>query len=308
MDLALQVVGNYDHVLNIARVAHSGGAVAVSLADHYLYGANRERYTDPTYDSFVQAAALGRDTTDIEIVMLVSPITFRHPAFYAKGAITIDELSGGRFVLGIGTGWHDDEHELFGIPYPDRGERFSMLEDALGYLRRFFDDPQQGFESDRYRFEGLAYRPRARSDLRILVGGTGEKRTPRLAGTFGGEYSIAETPPEGVAPRVGRAREAAAANGRDPDALLISMTAVVVSGATQSEITDTLGRFGKAAGQSGPELREQWETRGLTFRTWEEHLDRFGRFAAAGIERVYIQLATRVADHAAECLRQFQAI
>lgn len=308
MDLGLQVVGNYDHVLNIARLVESTGAVAVSLADHYLYGADRERYTDPTYDSFVQAAALGRDTSDIEIVMLVSPITFRHPAFYAKGAITIDELSGGRFVLGVGTGWHDDEHELFGIPYPDRNERFGMLEDALGYLRQFFDDPEQGFESDRYSFEGLGYRPRARSDLRILVGGTGEKRTPRLAGTFGGEFSIAETPPDGVASRVGRAKEAAAANGRDPDELLISMTAAVISGATDAAITDNLGSFGKATGQSGPELREQWEKRGVTFRTWEEHVDRFGEFAAAGIERVYIQLATRIADHAAECLERFRGI
>lgn len=308
MDLALQVAGDYNHILNIARLAESGGAVALSLPDHYLYGASRERYTDPVYDSFVQAAALGRDTADIEIVMLVSPITFRHPAFYAKGAITIDELSGGRFVLGVGTGWHDDEHELFGIPYPDRNERFGMLEDALGYLRQFFDDPEQGFDSDRYRFEGLGYRPRARSDLRLLVGGTGEKRTPRLAGSFGGEYSIAETPPEGVAVRIERAREAAAANGRDPDALLISMTAAVISGATDVEITDNLGRFGEATGQSGAELREQWEKRGLTFRTWDEHLDRLGQFATAGIERIYIQLATRVADHAAECLRQFQAI
>jgi alkanesulfonate monooxygenase SsuD/methylene tetrahydromethanopterin reductase-like flavin-dependent oxidoreductase (luciferase family) len=308
MDLALQVVGDYDHVLNIARIAQGGGAVAVSLADHYLYGTDRERYTDPTYDSLIQAAALGRDTTDLEIVMLVSPITFRHPAFYAKGAITIDELSGGRFVLGVGTGWHDDEHEFFGIPYPDRHERFGMLEDALGYLRQFFDDPQKGFESDRYTFEGLGYRPRARSDLRILVGGKGEKRTPRLAGTFGGEFSIAETPPEGVAGRIARAKEAAAANGRDPDALLISMTAAVISGATDAEITDNLDRFGESTGRSGQEMREQWERRGLAFRTWEEHLEWFGQFAAAGVERVYIQLATRVADHAAECLEQFRGI
>ncbi len=308
MDLGLQVVGDYDHVLDIARLCERNGAVAVALADHYLYGADRARYVDPTYDSFVQAAALGRDTAGIEIVMLVSPITFRHPAFYAKAAITIDELSGGRFVVGIGTGWHDDEHVLFGIPYPDRNERFGMLEDALGYLRQFFDDPEKGFVSDRYRFEGLDYRPRARSNLRILVGGSGEKRTPRLAGTFGGEFSIAETPPEGVASRVSRAREAAAANGRDPNALLVSTTAAVISGTTQAEITGTLGRFGEATGRSGPEMRAAWEKRGLTFRTWEEHRDRFGRYAQAGIERVYIQVATRVAEHAAECLDRFRGV
>ena len=308
MDLALQVVGDYDHVLEIARICERDGAVAVSLADHYLYGADRERYTDPTYDSFVQAAALGRDTTNIEIVMLVSPITFRHPAFYAKGAITIDELSGGRFVIGVGTGWHDDEHQLFGIPYPERNERFGMLEDALGYLRQFFDDPQKGFESDRYRFEGFGYRPTARSGLRILVGGSGAKRTPRLAGTFADEFSIAMVKPEGVTTRIEVAKEAAVAAGRDPDALLVSMTRVVISGATEAEINDNLGRFGATTGHSAQEARQMWEERGLTFRTWEEHRDRLGQYAAAGVERVYIQLATRVADHAAECLEQFAGI
>jgi hypothetical protein len=142
----------------------------------------------------------------------------------------------------------------------------------------------------------------------ILVGGTGEKRTPRLAGTFGGEFSIAETPPEGVAVRIERARAAAAAAGRDPDALLISMTSAISSGATQAEITTNLDRFGAATGHSGQEAREMWEERGLTFRTWEEHRDRLGQYAAAGVDRVYIQLATRVADHAAECLEQFMGI
>lgn len=301
MDYALQVVGDYDHVLDVAQICERRNAVAVSLADHYLYGNREERYVEPVYDSLMQAAALGRDTKDIEIVMLVSPITFRHPAVYAKSTVTIDELSGGRFVLGLGTGWHDDEHAYFGIPYPDRNERFNMLEDALGYLFQFFTDSAKGFESDRYSFTGLGYRPAARKDTRILVGGGGPKRTPTLAGRYGGEYSIAGSEPEGIAEKLAVMHEAAVAAGRDPEQVLITISSVVVSGHTDAEITDNLARM-DGAGRPGSEVRESWEKRGLTFRTWEEHKDRLGRFAEAGVDRVYLQLVTRVADMADEAL------
>jgi alkanesulfonate monooxygenase SsuD/methylene tetrahydromethanopterin reductase-like flavin-dependent oxidoreductase (luciferase family) len=301
MEYALQVVGDYDHVLAVARICEEKGAAAVSLPDHYLFGSNRDDYTNPVYDSLMQAAALGRDTAGIEIVMLVSPITFRHPAVYAKAAITIDELSGGRFVFGLGTGWHDDEHGYLGIPYPDRNERFGMLEDALGYIRRFFDDPEQGFESTRYRFEGVGYQPRARRDLRILVGGSGPKRTPRLAGTYAGELSIAGSEPEGITERVERAGAAAGAAGRNPDDLLVTITAPIVSGHTNAEITENLGRIDRN-GRSGADARKAWEDRGLEFRTWEEHKDRFGRFASAGVQRSYLQLVAQDTAMAAEAL------
>ncbi len=301
MDYALQVIGDYDHVLAVARICEERGAAAVSLADHYLYGNRDERYVDPAYDSLIQAAALGRDTEGIEIVMLVSPITFRHPAVYAKSAITVDELSGGRFVLGLGTGWHDDEHGYFDIPYPERNERFGMLEDALGYVYQLFTDPRAGFESERYSFKGLDYHPKARDEMRLLVGGSGPKRTPRLAGTYAGEYSIAGTEPEAIGEKIEAMRSAAEDARRDPSQILISISSVVVSGQTDAEITDNLARM-DGTGRPGTEVRAQWEKRGLVFRTWEEHRDRFGRYAEAGVDRTYLQLVTRVPEMASETL------
>ena len=302
MDYALQVVGTYDHVLDIARVCERGGAAAVALADHYLYGGDDDRYQSaPAYDSLVQAAALGRDTTGIEIVMLVSPITFRHPAVYAKSTITIDELSGGRFVLGLGTGWHDDEHGYFGIPYPDRNERFAMLEDALGYLHKFFTAPEDGFSSDRYSFKGLSYKPTARSGLRLLVGGSGPKRTPTLAGRFADEYSVAGTEPEARTAKVETMKQAAETAGRDPDSILVTISSVVVSGESDAEVTQNLGRIDDTD-RSPTEVRQSFEKRGMVFRTWEEHRDRFGRYEDAGVDRVYLQLVARDAGLAEETL------
>lgn len=302
MDFGMQVVGPYDHVLDIARVCERQGAVAIAFADHYLYGNNAERYASaPAYDSLVQAAALGRDTSDLEIVMLVSPITFRHPAVYAKASITIDELSGGRFVLGLGTGWHDDEHGYLGIPYPDRNERFHMLEDALGYLHAFFTDPAAGFSSHRYSFTGVEYQPPARPGLRILVGGGGPQRTPRLAGTYAGEYSLAGAEPGDLAEKIAVMKEAAVAAARDPDSILISASTVMIGGDSDAEITENIGRIDD---RPGKDARAAWEEFGLVFRTWEEYRDRIGRYEEAGVDRIYLQLVTRDADFSAETLEQ----
>lgn len=302
MEYSLQVIGDYDHVLEVARVCERHGAAAISLPDHYLYGASEDEYSYPAYDSLTQAAALARETSGIEIVMLVSPITFRHPAVYAKAAITIDELSGGRFVLGLGTGWHDDEHTFFGIPYPDRNERFHMLEDALGYLHQLFTDPGRGFTSERYSFTGVDYKPRARSDLRILVGGQGPKRTPRLAGTFSGEYSIAGAEPEEIPARVEAMRAAAEAAGRDPDSILVTISSPVISGHNDADITANADRM-RWRGMTGEELRAWGDSRGHVFRTWDEHVDRFGRYREAGVERVYLQLVALDAELAEESLK-----
>lgn len=301
VEYALQVIGNYDHVLTVARICERRGAAAISLPDHYLYGDNEGEYSYPAYDSLVQAAALGRDTSGIEIVMLVSPITFRHPAVYAKAAITIDELSGGRFVLGLGTGWHDDEHAYLGIPYPERNERFHMLEDALGYLHQFFTDPAQGYQSERYCFSGVDYAPSARPGMRILVGGQGPKRTPRLAGTFAGEYSIAGAEPEDIRVRLEAMRAAAVAAGRDPDDILVTISSPVISGHDDADITANADRM-RWRGMSGEELRAWGESRGYVFRTWGEHIDRFGRYREAGVERVYLQLVALDSDLADESL------
>ena len=178
-----------------------------------------------------------------------------------------------------------------------------MLEDALGYVHQLFTDPQAGFESERYSFTGLDYHPKARDDMRLLVGGSGPKRTPSLAGRYAGEYSIAGAEPEAVGEKTEVMRQSASDTGRDPDQILISISSVVVSGDTDAEINDNLARM-DGTGRAGTEVREHWEQRGLVFRTWEEHRDRFGRYEEAGVDRTYLQLVARVPEMAGEALEK----
>ena len=107
--------------------------------------------------------------------------------------------------------------------------------------------------------------------------------------------------PEDVPERVAVMRQSAEDSGRDPDDIVLTANSVVVSGHTDAEITSNLERMDDT-GRTGAEVRESWEGRGLKFRTWEEHKDRFGRYEEAGVSRVYLQLVTRVPEMAEEAL------
>ena len=288
MELGVQVVGDYDHVSAIARVCEEAGIAAVALADHYLYGGSPEEWSTPAYDSLVQASALSRDTESVEIVMLVSPITFRHPAVYAKSITTIDEISGGRFVFGLGTGWHDGEHEVFGFDYPDMGTRFDWLEDALGYLRVFLDDPTQGYEGRFWSLQPQDIQPRARDGLRLMVGGGGATKTPTLTGRYADEFNLYHHDADGIAARLDVMRQAATEAGRDPEAVFLTTCYPTIGGADEAEIEAFLAEWGASRGLSAAEMRERFDGR-IPIRTWDEHAEQLAEFERLGFERVYLQ-------------------
>ena len=288
MDFALQASGTYDDVLAAARWAEDRGLAAFALPDHYLMALSEEgAKSTPAPDALIQMAGLARDTESIELVVLVSPITFRHPAVLAKTAITIDRMSGGRFVLGLGTGWMDREHEVFGFDYPARSERFEMLEEALGYVRAVLADDPVGFKGDHYRLEGFPISPRPVGTVRLVVGGTGAHKTPYLAGTYADEFNV--YPGTSLSERVERARAAAADAGRDPDALLLSSAGMVVAAETTQEVEDALNERAEAASMSREELDEAYEHRQTPIGTYEELREQFAEMESDGITRFYIQ-------------------
>jgi alkanesulfonate monooxygenase SsuD/methylene tetrahydromethanopterin reductase-like flavin-dependent oxidoreductase (luciferase family) len=294
MELGVQVVGPYDHVVRVAQICEKAGIAAVALADHYLYGRSAVEFAAPTYDSLIQTAALGRDTSTVEIVMLVSPITFRHPAVYAKTITTVDEISGGRFVFGLGTGWHDAEHEIFGFAYPDMSARFAWLEDALGYLRAYLDDPTSGYDGQYWSLEGRDLNPRARRGLRLLVGGGGVAKTPDLVGRFANEYNLYHHTAEGIAERLEVMRSAASKVGRDPDEIVISTCYPMIGGADDREIDEFIGDFAASRGLDAATVKEQLGER-VPMKTWDDHAEQLETFRELGFSRVYFQVIGGVA-------------
>ena len=288
MDFALQASGTYDDVLEAARFAENRGLVGFALPDHYLLALDEEHAkTTPAPDAFAQLAGLARETSSIELSVLVSPITFRHPAVLVKSAVTIDRMSGGRFTLGIGTGWMDREHEVFGFDYPPRSERFEMLEEALGYVTAALADEPVGFEGKHYQLERFPLAPQPVGTVKLVVGGTGALKTPYLAGTYADEYNIYPGPD--LEQRIERAHQAAEDAGRDPDALLLSSAGFILAAATQDELDEALDERASNTGMTRDELDEYHAHRNTPVATYDELRKQFAAMEQAGITRFYFQ-------------------
>ncbi|MEX0825755.1 MAG: LLM class flavin-dependent oxidoreductase [Acidimicrobiia bacterium] len=299
---ALQALGaTYEETLSWARFAESRGLAAFAIPDHYLRGGGDSA---SAHDALVVMAGLARETTSIELVLLVSPVTWRHPAVLAKSYASLYEMSGGRVTLGVGTGWMEREHTLFGFPFPERAERFDMLEEALGYLRAAFSDPPRAFSGKHYSFEAFDMQPRP--PLRLVVGGIGPKRTPELAGRYCDELNAYPAPPEAFAAKVAVARQAATDAGRDPDALLISSSGVLTAADDEATYRKMLEARAAEMSVKVEDLEESMRMRNSPRGTWDQVREVLGGLEDAGLQRFYIQVAdddmSRV-DHALERLR-----
>jgi alkanesulfonate monooxygenase SsuD/methylene tetrahydromethanopterin reductase-like flavin-dependent oxidoreductase (luciferase family) len=278
----------YADLLGAARIAEDLDLAVFARSDHIAF----EGIPGPhATDAFASLAGLARDTARIGLAVLVSPITFRHPGLIAKNAATIDEMSGGRFALGVGTGWSEFEHAAFGLPFPDWPERFARLEEALGYLRAAFGKADAGYRGTHYSLSDDPVRPGATGPLPIIVGGTGPTRTPRLAGTYADEYNVSFLPPDQVAARVAVAREAAAAAGRNPDELLISVLAPAVTGSDDAAFRRNLAAIAAADpfGRDPDAIAARFAERGLPCGPAEEARSQLAALEEAGVGRFYLQ-------------------
>lgn len=281
LDLALQVRGDYPTLLEAARYCEDQGLVAMALPDHYL--ASRSDPSEPAYDALAQLAGLARETSVLELSTLVSPVTFRHPAVTLKTAATIDEMSGGRFTLGLGTGWFTEEHELFGIPFPDN--RFELLEDALAYTRAGLEG--RAHDGSYYRISEFEAQPQP-ANLRIVVGGAGPLRTPRLAGMYADEFNVYSGPLTEMREKIARARRSAADAGRDPDALMISTAGPVITGVDERSFRAALSEASERFQQSPEELEQRFRDAGTPIGL--DARDTIDAMAEIGVERFYLQL------------------
>lgn len=288
MEYALQVAGPYDHLLEAATFAKDRCLVALALPDHYLMGLDDEKSrTAPAPDAFVQFGGLARETSGLDLVMLVSPITFRHPAVLAKMAVTLADMSGGRFSLGVGAGWMDREHEVFGFEYPNISERFARLEEALGYLSAAFDPEFPGYRGERYQLEPFPLSPTPKNRVPLVVGGTGKHRTPRLAGTYADEFNVYPGPD--MAERIGRFREAARSVGRDPDTIRLSSSGQVVAASTRHEFEVLMDANAAEAGLTREQLDAHYEKRQTPRGTYDQVNELLNGFSDLGISRFYFQ-------------------
>jgi F420-dependent oxidoreductase-like protein len=283
MDLRIftepQQGATYDELLAVARATEDLGFDAFFRSDHYLAMGDVSGRPGPT-DAWITLAGLARDTSRIRLGTLVTAATFRLPGPLAVAVAQVDRMSGGRVELGLGTGWFEEEHEAFGLPFPPLGERFERFEEQLRILTGLWtSDGAFSFDGKHYQLRNnpALARP-AQSPLPLIIGGGGARRTPRLAAEFATEFNLPFASVEDTAAQFGRVREACAAVGRN---IQLSAAQVLCVGRDDAEVR----RRADAIGRDPEELREN----GLT-GTPEEVVEKIGRYTQAGATRFYLQV------------------
>ena len=173
----------FDRVVEQARAAEQAGFSLVTVMDHLYQISGVGPVTDPMLEAWSTLAALSRETSRVRLGTLVTGVTYRNPALLAKTATTLDVLSGGRAIFGLGAAWNDVEHAGYGFEFPPLRERMDRLDEALTIARAMFTEDHPSFEGRYYRIsEALNVpRPVQPKGPPILVGGGGEQRTLRIA-------------------------------------------------------------------------------------------------------------------------------
>ncbi len=276
--------GSYRRLVELAQWAERFGLDAFARSDHYLHMDHSAHATD----ALVSLAGVAIETDTIRLLTLVSPITFRHPAVMAKSATTLDEMSHGRFTLGVGTGWMESEHEAFGLDLPPLAERFERLEESLAYIRTVFDGGGN-FDGSHFSLDLPSVSPKASRGLRIVVGGGGPKKTPRLAGTYADEYNMFVTDHDTLEQRLDVMRKAATAAGRNPDTILISFAGPSFIYATEAEHAAALEERGAKREMTPDEYATFLDERSVPHGTPERARAAIDQMASWGVGRFYVQ-------------------
>ncbi|MBK4346077.1 LLM class F420-dependent oxidoreductase [Lacisediminihabitans changchengi] len=272
---------SYLDQLAVAQAAEKLGFSGFFRSDHYLTMGSGDGLPGPT-DAWTTLAGLARETSTIRLGTLVSSVTYRLPGILAIQVAQVDQMSDGRAELGLGTGWFEQEHRAYGIPFP--AKRFDLLEEQLAIVTGLWSTPVGetfSFSGDTYRLDDSPALPKPhQARVPVIVGGAGPRRTPALAARYATEFNIGFQPFGLVEGFFSTVREAAEEIGRDPRELTYSVAYPTFAGATEAEAARRAAATGRAEVDAGANL----------YGTPDQIVDRLGWLAESGTDRVYLQI------------------
>lgn len=201
---AQKASGIESYLADIASIADQAGFETLSLMDHFFQIAGNKTTDDVASEPMLESAtALGfiaGRTSRIKLLSLVNGVTYRHPALLVKAVTTLDVLSGGRAIFGIGAAWYEEEHVGLGVPYPPLKERFERLEETLKIAHQMWNGDEAPFTGNHYQLERPINSPQSvqRPRVPIMIGGMGEKKTLRLVAEYGDACNFFDIGVEGI--------------------------------------------------------------------------------------------------------------
>jgi F420-dependent oxidoreductase-like protein len=199
-----------------AKAAEQGGATLFTLADHFFQMENLGPAEDPFLEGYTSLGFLAGQTTTIDLTLLVTGVTYRYPGVLAKSVTTLDVLSQGRSMLGLGAAWYDREHTALGIPYPSLSTRFEMLEETLQICGQMWSDDDGPYNGKHYQLAETICAPQPIRRPPILIGGDGEKKTLRLVAQYADIWNSTATDADVLKHKVDVLNRHCDVVGRDP--------------------------------------------------------------------------------------------
>ncbi len=266
MDLAeiADPIEKYEAMTNVALEAERLGFDSVWLYDHFH--TVPEPTIEATFECWTSMAALARDTKTIKLGQLVTCNSFRNPAHLAKIVSTVDVLSHGRVILGLGAGWNEGEYEAYGypMPYPETGERLRRLGEAAQIIRRMWEEPRASFEGQYYRIKNAINEPKGvqKPHIPLWIGGAGEKVTLKLVAQYADACNVTDhTDPAFYRQKFEVLRRHCEEQGRDYNSILKTASFTVFAAHTEAELESitassrgnaSLAEFGKGSAVGTP--------------------------------------------------------
>lgn len=265
----------------ITRLVEDAGFVGLFRSDHFTNS------NPPDIDSlelWTSLTWLAGNTKRIEFGPLVTPFSFRHPVFTARMASAVDDLSNRRLVLGLGAGWQEREHRLFGFELLEPEARFNRFKEGMEVVTRLLQsDEPVTFEGQYYQLHGatLLPRPARPGGPRILIGGNGVKRTLSYVTQYASEWNCVMLLPQDFAQRNRRLDEMLIGAGRQPESVRRSMMTGCVFGKDESTLQQKITARGATL--------EQLQGRGVVAGSLGAINKQLAALEAAGLQRVMLQ-------------------
>src|ERR1700692_4856218 len=211
-----------------AKAAEQGGATLFTLADHFFQMEKLWPAENPFLEGYTSLGFLAAQTTTIDLSLLVTGVTYRYPGVLAKAVTTLDVLSQGRSMLGLGAAWYDREHAALGIPYPPLRERFEMLEETLQICQQMWSDNDGPYHGKHYQLAETICEPQPIRRPPILIGGDGEKKTLRLVAQYADIWNSTVPEVDGLKHKIDVLNRHCGTVGRDPGEIRKTVGLLVV--------------------------------------------------------------------------------
>ena len=272
----------------LAQAAEDLGYESLCRSDHLtgLGGESRR----PSLETWVSLTALATRTRRIRFGPMVSPLTFYHPAILAKMAAAIDNLAGGRFDLGIGAGWNEHEHTMYGVPFPPLKERLDRLECGARVIRALEAPEPVTLDQPYYPLKKAESYPRPpRGRLRVVIGGRGEKRTLRIVAELADEWNVTRLDVEGYRAKRRVLAEHCGAVQRDPDTIARSLMVPLAIGRDAAEVARRVANA-RAVFPALPDGEAAWRAAGFLAGTPTQVVEDLQRWDGVGMQRVLLQM------------------